>query len=242
MASGAVQLTRDRAWMEQATAMLFADLARLDSPSESSPTLLPGWTRGHLITHLARQAEGLVRLLTWARTGEPSPMYQSRERRNADIESGAHRPLPALLDDLRQTCGALEVAVTTLPDAAWSATVAAFDGRPIPASRVVWIRAREVFVHVVDLDLAATWRDLPPAFVDAVLEEVVEGLSGRERVPSLRLRPSDRDREWSVRGEGDPLTIEGPASELLGWLSGRGEPPSVRPARGDAPPRLPAWL
>ncbi|MFZ0215410.1 MAG: maleylpyruvate isomerase N-terminal domain-containing protein, partial [Candidatus Dormiibacterota bacterium] len=58
---------------------------RLDDNRVGQPTALPGWTRGHLLTHLARQAEGFGRLLAWARTGVRTPMYESWERRNADI-------------------------------------------------------------------------------------------------------------------------------------------------------------
>ena len=51
------------------------------------PTALPGWTRKHLVAHLAGNAEALLRLLHWAGTGERTPMYTSPEQRNADIES-----------------------------------------------------------------------------------------------------------------------------------------------------------
>ncbi|MGH9095430.1 MAG: maleylpyruvate isomerase N-terminal domain-containing protein, partial [Acidimicrobiales bacterium] len=50
-----------------------------------TPSLLPGWTQAHVVTHLARNADGLVNLLAWARTGIQTPMYVSWQRRNEDI-------------------------------------------------------------------------------------------------------------------------------------------------------------
>ena len=47
----------------------------------AGPSLLPGWSRGHVLTHLARNADGAVNLLTWARTGVETPQYVSQEQR-----------------------------------------------------------------------------------------------------------------------------------------------------------------
>jgi maleylpyruvate isomerase len=74
------------------------------------PSRLPGWTRGHVVCHVARNAEGLVRLLHWARTGIETPMYPSAEARVADIEAGAGRPLDEQLDDVRNTGAAFAAA------------------------------------------------------------------------------------------------------------------------------------
>ncbi|HET9858195.1 MAG TPA: maleylpyruvate isomerase N-terminal domain-containing protein [Nocardioidaceae bacterium] len=66
-----------------------------------APSLLPGWSRGHVVTHVARNADGLRNLLVWARTGVETPQYPSWEQRNRDIDSGAGRPHAALLADSR---------------------------------------------------------------------------------------------------------------------------------------------
>jgi maleylpyruvate isomerase len=227
--------------MEQGTALLFAHLMRLDDNRVGQPTALPGWTRGHLLTHLARQAEGFGRLLAWARTGVRTPMYENWERRNADIAAGAGRPLSELLADVRATTEALEAAITTLPEAAWSATVMTGQGEEIAAHVVPWLRAREVSLHTLDLDLAATWQELVPSFVDAVLDEATRDFANRSGLPALSLRPADRDRSWAW-GDGPPITLEGPASALLAWLIGRAGGGAVHRVGGGELPQLPAWL
>ena len=57
-------------------------VAALTDSQARAPSLLPGWTRGHVVTHLARNADALRNLLTWARTGIPTPMYPSRQARD----------------------------------------------------------------------------------------------------------------------------------------------------------------
>ena len=70
----------------------------LDAMSGSSgadpalPSLLPEWTRGHVLTHIARNADSFVRVLEAARRGEVVTQYEGGvASRNADIEAGASR-------------------------------------------------------------------------------------------------------------------------------------------------------
>src|SRR6266704_5264440 len=72
-----------------ATERLLGSAAALSDTQAREPSLLPGWTRGHVLTHIARNADGMVNLLHWARTGTQTPMYASPESRAADIEAGA---------------------------------------------------------------------------------------------------------------------------------------------------------
>ena len=51
----------------------------------ASPTI---WTRAHLLTHFARNADSLGNLLAWAETGVEQPMYGSGMARDDDIEAG----------------------------------------------------------------------------------------------------------------------------------------------------------
>ena len=54
------------------------------------PSLLPEWTRGHVLTHIARNADSFVRVLEAARRGEVVTQYEGGVAgRNADIEAGA---------------------------------------------------------------------------------------------------------------------------------------------------------
>src|SRR5688500_13026045 len=85
---------------KQVTVQLTDVVEGLDDIAMKRPSLLPGWSRGHVLTHLARNADALVNLLTWARTGVEHPMYTSRADRDADIEEGSCRMATLLREDL----------------------------------------------------------------------------------------------------------------------------------------------
>ena len=80
---------RSMALIGEATDRLLASAAALTGARVREPSLLPGWTRGHVLTHVARNGDGLGNLLRWARPGTRTPMYASREARRSDIEAGA---------------------------------------------------------------------------------------------------------------------------------------------------------
>lgn len=227
--------------LDQATAKLLDAVSGFGPADVAAASLLPGWTRGHVLTHLARNADGFVNLLTAARTGEPIPMYASPQARAADIEAGSDRSAADLLADLRHSAERFTAAVAAMPVEAWAATVQTRRG-PWPAAMLVWGRLREVEVHHVDLAAGYRPAHWPDAFAQRLLHEVVTGLAGNPAAPAMVLR-FDGVRHELVVGdpEGAP-TITGPAPELAAWLTGRsaGEVLTVTP---DGPlPTPPEWI
>ena len=105
--------------LNDATAALLSDLDGLTDRDARQPSLLPGWSCGHVLTHLARNAEGGTRLLIWARTGEPSYEYPSVAARAQAIEAGAARPAQELAGDVQRTATALQQAAAAMPPDAW---------------------------------------------------------------------------------------------------------------------------
>ncbi len=83
--------------ISEATDRLIESASALADGQLRDPSLLPGWSRGHVLTHLARNADGLSNLLIWARTGVETPQYTSRDDRDAQIEEGSGRPAASFL-------------------------------------------------------------------------------------------------------------------------------------------------
>src|SRR5688500_6572348 len=90
-------------------------LATASAIDTAAPSLLPGWTCGHVLTHIARNADSYVNLLTWARTGVETPMYPSLERRAEEIVAGAGRSLAEQIADLTASAARFAAAVDAMP-------------------------------------------------------------------------------------------------------------------------------
>ena len=84
---------------------------QLDSGVIAQPSRLPGWTVGHVLTHLARNADSHAYVIASALHGEVVDQYPGgMAQRTDDIESGASRPAAEQVDDVRHSIASLEVA------------------------------------------------------------------------------------------------------------------------------------
>ena len=227
-------------WMRQGTTHFLAQLDLLSDIDLQGPSRLPGWTRAHLIGHLARNADALTRLALWARTRVETPMYADRQQRAAEIERSALQPATLLRSDTVSTAYLLDQALDVLDEATWQTTVRSAMGREIPASEIPWMRIREVWLHAIDLDAGARIADLPTGVVDTLLDDVVPVLSQKPECPAVILNPTDRDRDWRLGPDDvdNVGVIIAPATDLVGWLTGR----IAGSTLGDHTPELPAWL
>jgi len=208
-------------WMREGTAHLLAVVDKLGDDDLTVSSALPGWTRAHVIGHVARNAEALTRLANWARTGAETPMYADREQRSAEIERSAALPPATLRDDLLRTSAMLDDGLAELTTEQWQAEVRSALGRAIPAAEVPWMRIREVWLHAVDLDADATMDDLPSGVVDLLLDDVTVALSAKDGCPALDLVATDRERSWHLGGADATETVTATAADLAGRLTGR---------------------
>jgi maleylpyruvate isomerase len=235
-------LDQSLAWAADGAAHLRGMMMRMGDDAFAAPSALPGWSRAHVLTHVARNADGMVNLLEGARTGTPIPAYPSREQRDEDIDAGAKRSAAEIRADVVASSDRLAAVVRGMPTQAWSAVVPAPREGTMPASDVLWFRAREVWIHAVDLDAGASFADLPRPMLHELLTDVTTTFAGRPDFPHLLLVPSDEPRTWAV-GDGDGATeVRGPIAELAAWLLGRSKGRSLRTAQGTRPPALPAWI
>jgi len=145
--------------------------SRLTDDDVRAPSLLPGWTRAHVLTHLARGSEALRNLLVWARTGVETPAYPSLEARSADIEAGSGRPSAELIADLSAAAATFRAEVDKMPEEAWSFMVGAPGLSAFPAQNVLVSRLVELELHHVDLDIGYRPADWPPEFAALKLPE-----------------------------------------------------------------------
>jgi len=209
-----------------------------------APSLLPGWSRGHVLTHIARNADGIAVTLEGALRGEDVPRYpHGMAGRNADIEAGSGRSPGALIEDVRTSAARL--------DAVFARVLAA--GPPVLTrtadknTPLQWLGARwrEVEIHHADLGRGYGPQDWPAAFVAHELPPTADTLAQRPGIAPLRtiitapgsLNPDLVGRVWST-ADGASREVAGPDWAVLAWLVGR---PSTATAWLTAAPDLPPW-
>ncbi|MFI9148950.1 maleylpyruvate isomerase family mycothiol-dependent enzyme [Streptomyces sp. NPDC053367] len=219
----------DLASVQDATERLLSAVAELDNADVSEPSRLPGWSRGHVLAHLARNADALVNVL------EGRPMYVSAEARDGDIERDAPRPLKAQVADLRESAARFRAAGEAPAD--WSRTVELRNGVTDSAARVPFRRWAEVELHHVDLGTGYELEDVPADFVERYIGFLAARFSGGDVPPTLL---TDGTRTWRTgRASDEPeVTVTGTPADLLGWLAGRRDGTSLT-VKGDSLPKLP---
>jgi maleylpyruvate isomerase len=179
------------------------------------PSLLPGWSVGHVLTHVARNADSHTRRSEAAVRGEIIDQYPGGfEGRAAEIESGSHRPAAVIIADVASSGEALMALWGTLPDVAWNRPVRAVSGREFRLGQMRTRRWQEVWIHLIDLGTGPTFLDWPDDFVE-------------DRLVAMRLTLPER----LLPGSHAPSSLS--RREELAWLFGR-------PSRSDLP-ELSSW-
>lgn len=225
--------------VDRATARLEATARTLDDDAVAAPSLLPGWSRGHVLTHVARNADGNVNLLNWAQTGVRTPQYESMQVREAGIEAGKGRPAAEQLADVIESAQRMSEEARQMPAEAWSAEIEWTSGRRSLASDVVWSRLKEVEIHHVDLDAGYSASDWPEAFTLRLIKNVVTNMTARDPELRMVLRAPELGRDLVV-GAGETPVISGSAAAIAVWLIGRAKGDDLE-VEGGSLPDLPAW-
>jgi len=199
------------------------------------PSLLPGWSRRHVVAHVGYNARALTRLVDWATSGVETPMYSSLDERTEEIERGATQPSRALRHLNEHAAITLDVAWRDTPDAVWSTLVRTAQGRTVPLTETVWMRTREVWMHAVDLDHGAALADVPRRVLRRLLTDITGLWERKEAGAELRVVVTDdHTLDW---GTGE-ARIVGNLPAVVGWAAGRTNA-LLDDGQGHAAPR---WL
>lgn len=205
----------------------------------SAESLLPGWSRAHVVAHLALNGEALRDVLVGAVERQPVAMYPSPEARDTDIEELAQADPAELRERLLAVLTTFQEATVAVPDDLWGGTFERTPGGPtFPLESVPLMRVREIEIHHADLDAGYTAAQWPPGFSESVVDGMVRRLDPET---SFRVTPLDSDRSWDVGRVGDATAVvTGPVAQIAWWLTGRPPGEQVSCSRGDLP-TIGAW-
>jgi len=192
---------REIAGTAAAHAKLHDAVAGLSDDDMRSDCRLPDWTVGHLLTHLARNADSVTRRLQGAQERRLVPQYVGgRLGRAGEIEAGAGRSAAEIVADLRAADRAVDEMFADTDPAVWERPVLKGGDVEVPAADLAFARWREVEVHLVDLGRGYSSSDWPDGLVQRWLPSLLDELAGRA----------------------DGRTV-------MAWLLGRGDPPVLGP-------------
>jgi maleylpyruvate isomerase len=184
------------------------------------PSRLPGWTRAHVVAHLAGNVESHVRMLDGCLAGEVREQYEGgREAREAAIDALAADAAAAVAEH-RAACAALESRWDRMRPEHWARDVLRLDRGPEPGVGLAWARWREVELHRVDLGLGYEPAAWDPRFAVRLREELLDR-TGLHDVVRERVRGSD--------------------AAVAAWLSGRSDGADLDVLGSGTLPVPPAW-
>jgi maleylpyruvate isomerase len=236
MTKGRTTLTSDLGVLQRESGMAMATIASLTDPELAKPTRCEGWTRAHVIAHLALDADALTRLATWAVTGQETPAYESPEQRVADIEATATRSAAELARALESADARLLEAFRALRSGVRVDRVPTPFSGEVDVFSLPALRTTELIVHHDDLDTTWEWHEADPDGTVDAIGICVHRLRANPDSPGLRVVAREGE-EWTV-GDGSHR-IEGYYEELLPFLARERVDEGLR-FEGE-PPSLPRW-
>ena len=199
---------------------LVATLEFLTDAEARSASQLPNWTVGHVLTHIARNADGFVLMIDAANRGQVGAQYPGGlEQRNADIEAGSTRSAAELSADVAEACARIEAAWAATTPQGWEGTGQS-PGGPLPINTLPFRRWRETITHHADcgfehLGVSFSWRDWPTAYVRLELEQMTMLYASRKPMGLTALPP-------------EALAVDD--RHRLAWLMGRATIDGLAPA------------
>lgn len=231
---------RDLVSVREATDRLLAAVDTLDNAAVAEPSRLPGWSRGHVLAHLSRNADALVNALSGR------PMYVSAEVRDADIARDAARELREQAADLRES--AERFRLKGAEDADWARTVELRNGIKDTAANLPFRRWVEVELHHVDLGIGYDLEDLSEEFTQREINFLARRFRDAPGLPPVLIKQDD-GRMISTGAVQTPsvaeiedgavpelgVVVRGRQADLLGWLAGRRDGAALSVDRGGLP-------
>jgi maleylpyruvate isomerase len=184
-----------------------AAVSGLTAAELAAPSPLPGWTRGHVIAHVADGGRAFAELTEAALRGELVALFPGGfDERDARIEEFA--TAPDLMERLEDGIAHLEAAWARAEPGDWARPVRFRNG---DLAGTVFARWRETWIHLVDCAVGVTPADWP----EPLAAHAIDFLWSRVP-PGVALVATDTGQRW---GSGDP--VSGTVRDLAAWAAGR---------------------
>jgi len=213
---------------QEATQALLVDTITITDEQWQMPSRLPGWTRAHIATHIARQADGMTRVLGQLKDNKPTSLYESDEALTDAIERGSERSAMELQVDLDSSAGRLHEASSRLKRLPPGRPVALTPTRTVRLGDLPLVRLNHLVLHHIDLDVGFTYEAIAEPVAAWLLAFNAARIGRDSSYPAVRLA-SDSGVNAVIGSGGRAQVVNGADNLLLGWLTGRLTPEQVDP-------------
>ncbi|MGL4832287.1 MAG: maleylpyruvate isomerase family mycothiol-dependent enzyme [Propionibacteriaceae bacterium] len=210
-----VDVATVRAHKREATTRFLGRTITISDHDWQQPSALPGWTRAHIATHVARNADALRQRLAHPTAGSLYPHSKA-----LDIERGSERTALELQIDLDTSASLLNKAFDDLDGHGWGSLSTLDENVTCPVQLFPLARLAEIELHHCDLDLDYTIDDIDD---DSQWWIIAWYAIRHELRGDLPLFTLVDDRGCSTRiGDGSAGTVTGMRRDLLAWITARG--------------------
>ncbi len=211
--------------VQQSQRRLEGFVAQLSDSDLRLPSRLPGWTVGHVLAHIALNAEALSRVLEAIAQQREAFMYESSKQRDLDIDALSGATQAAILDRIRTSNHRFDQVVAACDSQLLaSATFRRAPGSdPFSASDLLARRLREVEVHAADCGHRSyTYESWSDAFVDAELATLIPTAASRVSEP-IHLIDEHRFHHTIGNATMTPA-VRATRRQIAAWLLSRQQP------------------
>jgi len=234
-------VAEERLRLLEATQRLLGDTIGISEADWYQPCLLPGWSRAHLATHLARNADAIRGLMEADQAGVRGHLYRSDDERVWDIERGADRSGLDLQIDLDTSAGLLHKAFNQISPQNAEHLVELRTGQEVAMRLLPLARLHEIVLHHIDLDCGFTIEQVDEQIAAWLLGWVAWNIGDRPDFPPLSLHSfSGLERRIGATGEGADAAVTdvtGDDGLLVAWLTGRADSSGLLGTNGVKLPR-----
>jgi maleylpyruvate isomerase len=220
--------------IHKAAADVRADAGKLRDEDIKAPSALPGWTRGHVLAHIAGISNAMARQLEYAAHGETIELYDGgMDGRNRAIDMAAGHDAATHQTDVNAALDRVLRAFDVLPGVkdssanrtGWWAPIAYRGGVVLDGGLALW---RELVIHASDLGTGRgpeTWsREFCTHLFDFLAARVPDNV--KLILQPLGLQPV------TIGTGGDSIVVNGMITDIAAWLAGR--EPSLGSLRASA--------
>ena len=216
MFKSAAHLPGDLNRLTRETGMLLATVDSLTDEEFAAPSKCEGWTRAHVVAHLALGADAMGNMITWGTTGVETPPYVSWDARNADIENLAKKSPAEIKAALHTAVKDFADKAATLKDGLKAETVQTAGGAISPRTPCPPYESRRSSSTTPTSTPCGGSREADIDALEDTLEIVVDRVSAKEDFPGVTVDTDER--EHYVIGDG-ATAIKGGRDAVIGWLA-----------------------